>query len=99
MEDVRIHKFLADAGIMSRRAAEEAVKQGKIRINGEIATLGQKLDPEADVVEYNGKVVKATKKRCEYYILNKPVGYVTTLSDEKGRPCISDLITDIQTRV
>ncbi len=99
MNDTRIHKFLADAGIMSRRAAEDAVKHGKVRVNGEIAAVGMKIDAESDVVEYNGKTVKPSKKRYEYYMLNKPVGYVTTMSDEKGRPCIKDLIADIETRV
>ncbi len=99
MEEIRIHKFLADAGIMSRRAAEGAVSRGEIKVNGETAEIGMKIDPESDVVTYKGKQVKLTKKRPEYYILNKPVGYVTTLSDEKGRPCIKDLISDIETRV
>ena len=99
MEETRIHKFLADAGVMSRRAAEEAIKRGEIKVNGQTATIGMKIFPETDKVEYKGRVVKAEKKRCEYYILNKPVGYVTTLSDEKGRPCIKDLISDIETRV
>ncbi len=99
MEQIRIHKFLADAGVMSRRAAEVAVKRGEIKVNGETATLGMKIDAEADIVEYKGKAVKPSSKRYEYYILNKPVGYVTTMSDEKGRPCIKDLIEDIETRV
>lgn len=99
MNDVRIHKYIADCGIMSRRAAEEAVKRGEIKVNGETATLGMKIDTESDVIEYKGKAVKQTKKRNEYIILNKPVGYVTTMSDEKGRPCIKDLISDLDVRV
>ena len=99
MNDVRIHKYIADCGIMSRRAAEEAVKRGEIKVNGETATLGMKIDTESDVIEYKGKPVKQTKKRNEYIILNKPVGYVTTMSDEKGRPCIKDLISDLDVRV
>lgn len=99
MNEVRIHKFLADCGIMSRRAAEEAVKRGEVKVNGERAELGQKIDADEDTVEYKGKRVVMSGRRNEYYILNKPVGYVTTMSDEKGRPCISDLISDIETRV
>ena len=99
MNDVRIHKYIADCGVMSRRAAEEAVKRGEIKVNGETATLGMKIDTESDVVEYKGKAVKQTKKCNEYIILNKPVGYVTTMSDEKGRPCIKDLISDLDVRV
>lgn len=99
MEETRIHKFLADAGVMSRRAAEEAIKRGEVKVNGERATVGMKIDPLADKVEYKGSVIKPKTGRCEYYILNKPVGYVTTMSDEKGRPCIKDLISEIETRV
>lgn len=99
MEEIRIHKYLADAGVMSRRAAEEAIKRGEIKVNGETATVGMKINPENDVLEYKGKAVKLEKKRFAYYMLNKPVGYVTTLSDEKGRRCIKDLISDIETRV
>lgn len=99
MEEVRIHKFLADAGVMSRRAAEEAVKRGEIKVNGQTAELGMKIDPEADKVEYKGRAVTLTKKRHDYLMLYKPVGYVTTMSDEKGRRCIADLIADFDGRV
>ena len=99
MNELRIHKYIADCGIMSRRAAEDAVKRGEIKVNGETATVGLVIDPETDTVEYKGRVVKQVKKRNEYIILNKPVGYVTTMSDEKGRPCIKDLIEDVGVRV
>ena len=99
MEEVRIHKFLADSGIMSRRAAEEAIKKGLVRVNGENAELGMKITVGLDKVEYNGRPVIAQNKRHDYIILNKPVGYVTTMSDEKGRPCIADLISDLDCRV
>ena len=99
MEELRIHKFIADAGIMSRRAAEEAVKRGEIKVNGQRAELGMKIDPESDTVEYKGKVVKLEKPHHDYIMLNKPVGYVTTMSDERGRPCIKDLLEGLETRV
>lgn len=99
MEEVRVHKFLADAGIMSRRAAEEAIKRGEVKVNGETAELGMKIDPENDKVQYKGREVTLTNKRHDYIILNKPVGYVTTMSDEKGRPCVADLIADFDGRV
>ncbi len=99
MEEIRIHKYLADAGVMSRRAAEEAIKRGEIKVNGETATVGMKINPTSDVLEYKGKTVKCEKKRLEYYMLNKPVGYVTTMSDEKGRRCIKDLVSGIETRI
>ena len=99
MDEIRIHKFLADSGIMSRRAAEKAILDGDVRVNGELAQLGLKIDPQKDTVEYKGKTVKIERKRNDYIILNKPVGYVTTMSDEKGRPCIKDLISDFDGRV
>lgn len=99
MKDVRIHKYIADCGLMSRRAAEEAVKKGEVKVNGAVAELGMKIDTELDEVFYKGKKVKAENSRHEYIALNKPKGYVTTMSDEKGRPCIKDLIADIDVRV
>ena len=99
MEELRIHKFLADAGIMSRRAAEEAVKRGEVKVNGETAELGMKIDPESDKVQYKGNTVTLNKKRHDYIILHKPVGYVTTMSDEKGRKTVKDLVSDIGVRV
>ncbi len=98
-EEVRIHKYLADIGVMSRRAAEDAVKRGEIRINGERAELGQKIIIGEDTVEYKGKVLQAQKSRNVYIMLNKPVGYVTTMDDEKGRKCVADLVSDVGTRV
>ena len=99
MEETRIHKFIADAGLMSRRAAEEAIKRGEIKVNGERAEIGMKIDPERDTVEYKGKIVKLRKPHNDYIMLNKPVGYVTTMSDEMGRPCIKDLLEGLESRV
>lgn len=99
MEETRIHKYIADAGLMSRRAAEEAIKRGEIKVNGERAEIGMKIDPERDTVEYKGKIVKLGKPHNDYIMLNKPVGYVTTMSDEMGRPCIKDLLEGLESRV
>ena len=99
MEETRIHKFIADAGLMSRRAAEDAIKRGEIKVNGERAEIGMKIDPERDTVEYKGKIVKLGKPHNDYIMLNKPVGYVTTMSDEMGRPCIKDLLEGLDSRV
>jgi len=85
---------------MSRRHAEEEIAAGRILINGRKAELGDKVDPQTDSVTYQGKkVVPPASARKVYLMLNKPVGYVTTLSDEKGRPCVSDLVKDAGVRV
>ncbi len=97
--DIRIQKFIADSGLMSRRAAEEAVKRGEIKVNGVRAEIGQKIILGADTVEYKGQAVTLGKNRNVYIMLNKPVGYVTTMSDEKGRPCVADLVADVGVRV
>lgn len=99
MEEVRIHKYIADAGIMSRRQAEEAIKKGEIKVNGEVAELGRKIDPLTDTLEYKGKVIKKERIHNTYVMLNKPVGYVTTMSDEKGRPTVKDLTDDVGARI
>lgn len=99
MEEIRIHKYIADAGIMSRRQAEEAVKRGEVRVNGEIAETGRKIDPLTDTVEYRGRIIKKERTHNTYIMLNKPVGYVTTMSDERGRPTVKELTEDVGARV
>ena len=100
MELIRIQKFISDCGIMSRRAAEEEIKRGNVSVNGETAYLGIKIDPENDSVKIGGKTVKPRgKRKYTYIMLNKPTGYVTTMSDEKGRPCVADLVSDVGCRV
>ncbi len=100
MEPIRIQKFFTDCGVLSRRAAEEEIKAGRVRVNGEIATIGQKIDPEHDTVTYRGQAVTMdTHPRNVYVMLNKPRGYVTTMSDEQGRPCVTKLIEDVPVRI
>ena len=99
METVKLQKYFSDCAIMSRRAAEEEIKKGKITVNGEVATLGSRIDPERDVVIYKGKRVLLPKKDKTYVLLNKPRGIVTTLSDEKGRPTVISLLRGLGTRV
>jgi 23S rRNA pseudouridine2605 synthase len=85
---------------MSRRAAEEEIQNGNFTINGIVATLGDKVAPTKDEVMYKGRrIYKKHSDNYVYIMLNKPVGYVTTLSDEKGRPCITDLMEGLSTRV
>ncbi len=90
--EVRLQKYLAEIGIASRRAAEKMIEAGKIKVNGEVITMqGVKIDPEKDQIEVEGKKVSAHKE-LKYYMLNKPVQYVTTASDEKGRETVIDLL-------
>lgn len=100
MELVRISKFFTDAGVMSRRAADAAVERGEVKINGVTAELGQKIDPEKDKVTWKGKPVRlpAVQKKITV-MLNKPRGYVTTMSDEKGRHTVAELVEDVGVRL
>lgn len=92
MEKERLQKYIAECGIASRRKAEELIKEGKIKVNGEIITeLGTKIDSNKDVVEYNNKVLKKESKNV-YILLNKPIGYVTTVKDQFNRPSVLDLV-------
>ena len=94
MEEITIQKFISDSGLMSRRAAEKEIEQGSFKVNGVRATIGQKIDPDKDVVEYKGKIVKGGSKKL-YVMLYKPRGYVTTMSDELGRKCVAELVSDV----
>jgi len=88
----RLQKFLANAGIASRRKCEELITNGLIKVNGKTVTeLGTKINPESDIVEYKGQVVKLQSKKV-YILLNKPIGYVTTADDQFGRDTIMDLV-------
>ncbi len=98
MESVRIQKYIAECGLMSRRAAEKEIQEGHFTVNGKLAAIGQKIDPSRDRVQYKGKWVKK-ENHLVYIMLNKPKGYVTTLSDEKGRKCVAELIKGVKTRV
>lgn len=99
-EGIRIQKALSDHGVLSRRKAEEAILQGRIQINGHPAQIGQKIDPRTDVLTLDGqRILFAKRKQNLYIMLNKPRGYVTTMSDEMGRRCVTDLLDDLSTRV
>lgn len=99
MEELRLQKFLADVGLMSRRAAEREIARGAVRVNGLPAEIGQKIDPDRDTVEYDGKIVRRGFKNYVYIMLNKPRGYVTTASDERGRPTVVELCKDVGERI
>jgi len=99
MEKIRLQKFLADMGVMSRRAAEKEILSGSVLVNGERVELGTKVDPDTDEIMYNGRAIKPGFKRYVYIMLNKPRGYVTTASDEKGRPTVVELVAEVGERV
>ena len=92
MEKIKLQKFFSDMGIMSRRAAEIEISLGKVKVNGETASLGARISPKTDKVEYKGKRIFYRENTKIYVMLNKPRGYVTTLSDEKGRPTVTSLV-------
>ncbi len=92
MAQVRIQKYLADCGVCSRRAAETAVADGLVTVNGDLAEIGQKIDPAADVVCYAGKPILPKADEKHYILLNKPRGIVCTAKDEKGRTPVTDLV-------
>ncbi len=101
-EGIRVQKVLSDMGFASRRAAEKLIEEGRVKINGRVCVIGQKIDPRKDVISVDGeKVVKeyGKNKRRWYVALNKPRGYVTTMSDELGRKCVTELLGDIDERV
>ena len=88
----RLQKVLAHAGVASRRAAEELIQGGRVTVNGEVVrTLGARVDPTRDHLAVDGRRVAAEKDHA-YYLLHKPVGYVSTARDERGRPTVVDLV-------
>ena len=97
---IRLQKYFSDCGILSRRAAEAEILAGKVTVNGTRASLGDRVDPDVDLVEYKGKAVKPRQSKPYLYLmLNKPRGYVSTAKDEKGRRNVTDLTKGIGSRV
>jgi 23S rRNA pseudouridine2605 synthase len=87
----RLQKVLARTGLGSRRVCEELIADGRVRVNGETAELGRRVDPDVDLVEVDGAPVPV-RPDAVYYLLNKPAGVVTTASDPQGRPTVVDLV-------
>lgn len=94
----RLQKILSSAGVCSRRKAEEYLSAGRVTVNGAVASLGDKADPERDTVEVDGAAVSAPASHT-YIMLHKPRGFVTTLSDEKGRRTVAQLVEDCPAHV
>jgi pseudouridine synthase len=90
---MRINKFLADMGIASRRHADEMIENCRITVNGQIATLGMHVE-EKDVVCLDGVVIEKKEAKLEYYIMNKPKGYVCTAKDDRGRKTVMQLLPE-----
>ncbi len=94
----RLQKILSAAGVCSRRQAEEYLLQGRVRVNGRVAGLGDKADPERDTVTFDGVEV-AQPDTLTYIMLHKPRGTISTLSDDRGRPTVAHLVADCPVRV
>ena len=95
----RLQKILAEAGICSRRKAETLILEGRVKVNGVLVTeLGTKADPDRDEITCNGQPVRPVEKMV-YYMLHKPVGYVTTAKDQFNRPTVLDLLYGVRERV
>ena len=90
-DGVRLQKVLAQAGLGSRRVCEELIERRRVRVNGELAVLGRRVDPEVDVIEVDGAQI-GVKAGLVHYLLNKPAGVVTTASDPQGRPTVVELV-------
>lgn len=91
MSEERLQKILARAGIASRRKAEELIREGLVTVNGRVAELGEKGDPEKDAIKVSGKRVQPTHEH-RYLLLNKPKGYMSTLADPEGRPTVIEFV-------
>ena len=95
----RLQKLLASAGVCSRRATEVYICAGRVTVNGTVAQLGDGADPDTDTVMLDGRPIDFSKKEYIYIMLHKPVGYVSTMADERGRRTVRDLTADVNARV
>lgn len=91
MEEIRLQKYLAEAGIASRRKCEEYILQGRVKVNNKIAVLGMKVNPQIDIVLFDDKKVE-NREELVYILLNKPIGFVTTVKEQFSRDSVLDLV-------
>ncbi len=95
---IRLQKYLSMCAVASRRKAEELIAQGKVKVNGKVAEIGDKVSPRHDTVTVSGRKIAANKKHY-YIMLHKPRGFITTMDDEMGRKCVAELVSDVGARV
>ena len=96
---MRLQKFIAECGVASRRSAEKMIESGRVTVNGEVVDyMGCTIDPDIDEIRVDGKVLRVEAKKY-YIMLNKPKNYVTTVSDDLGRPTVMHLVSDINARI
>lgn len=95
MQKVRIQKIIADSGYCSRRKAEELIKKNKVKVNGHPAHIGQTINSKDDLITIDGeKIIVERKREFTYMIMNKPRGYLTSMTDDRGRRCVTELLPD-----
>lgn len=100
MEKIRLQKIISESGVCSRRKAEELISKGLVKVNGQVCKIGDKADPSKDIITVDGQKLKfERKKKYRYIMLNKPRGYVTTMSDELDRKNVTELLDGIDERV
>lgn len=98
--EVRLQKFMAEQGVASRRKSEDLIRAGKVKVNGHVAEIGMKINPRKDLVTVGRqKLTNVKNRKMVYIMLNKPRGYVTTVSDELGRKTVMDLLPDFGCRI
>ena len=97
-EQIRLQKILADAGVASRRKAEEMIAAGFVQVNDRTVTVGDKADPKHDKITVHGKLLN-THTASVYVLLHKPRGFITTMSDERDRKCVAELVKEIPARI
>lgn len=99
MEELRLQKFLANAGVCSRRKAEEYILDGKVKVNGKVVNeLGIKVNPDKDEIIFESKIIRL-QNNMVYILLNKPIGYVTTVKEQFNRPTVIDLLNGVKEKV